>query len=186
MAGKTQKATVNDETLFDSGETGEGGTDGRVSLGEMSDGQAVAGAFGVRECKVLQKKNGEDYVKMTLADASSSVTALSWDRAAEFAAAAKPGSVVFVEGKFSVHPQFGRQIKPIGDDPQHPVAARPLHSPVALMWLDRHADQPHGMIRSRAVFRLPAQVDDLVADDACVTIGLCQLVDVPDCGQSPV
>jgi 3'-5' exoribonuclease len=111
MAGKTQKATVNDETLFDNGETDEGGTDGRVSLGEMSDGQAVAGAFGVRECKVLQKKNGEDYVKMTLADASSSVTALSWDRAAEFAAAAKPGSVVFVEGKFSVHPQFGRQIK---------------------------------------------------------------------------
>ncbi|MFM8527958.1 MAG: 3'-5' exoribonuclease YhaM family protein [bacterium] len=111
MAGKTQKATVNDETLFDNGETGEGGTDGRISLGEMSDGQAVAGAFGVRECQVLQKKTGEDYVKMTLADASSSVTALSWDRAAEFAAAAKPGSVVFVEGKFSVHPQFGRQIK---------------------------------------------------------------------------
>lgn len=111
MAGKTQKAAVNDETLFDNGEAHEGGTEGRIPLGEMSDGQAVAGAFGVRECKVLQKKNGEDYVKMTLADASSSVTALSWDRAAEYAAAAKPGSVVFVEGKFSVHPQFGRQIK---------------------------------------------------------------------------
>jgi 3'-5' exoribonuclease len=111
MAGKTQKAAVNDETLFDNGEAREGGTEGRIPLAEMSDGQAVAGAFGVRECKVLQKKNGEDYVKMTLADASSSVTALSWDRAAEYAAAAKPGSVVFVEGKFSVHPQFGRQIK---------------------------------------------------------------------------
>lgn len=114
MAGKTQKATVSDETLFDSDETAaatDGSAEGRVSLGEMSDGQAVAGAFGVRECKVLKKKNGEDYVKMTLADASSSVTALSWDRAAEFSAAAKPGSVVFVEGKFSVHPQFGRQIK---------------------------------------------------------------------------
>jgi hypothetical protein len=42
----------------------------------------------------------------------------------------------------------------------------------SLVRLDRHADEPHGMIRSRAVFRLPAQVDDLVADDACVTIGV--------------
>lgn len=114
MAGETQKVEMNEDTLFSSdGKQDAAGKESadRTALGDMSDGQTVAGAFGVRECKVLKKKNGEDYVKMTLADASSSVTALSWDRAAEFSSAAKPGSVVYVEGKFSVHPQFGRQIK---------------------------------------------------------------------------
>jgi 3'-5' exoribonuclease len=65
----------------------------------------------VRERQLRQKKNGEDFLKLQLGDRSGAVAAIAWDRISELFEACSPGAIVMVTGKFSVHPQFGRQIK---------------------------------------------------------------------------
>jgi 3'-5' exoribonuclease len=96
------------EALFDNGpET----TTPPRTLRELADGERVAGPFVVRVRELRQKKNGEDFLKLTLADATGSVPALAWDGVEGCFDAAAPGSIVFVTGRFSVHAQFGNQIK---------------------------------------------------------------------------
>ena len=96
------------EALFDNGAEAAGP---QRTLREMSDGERVAGPFVVRERELRQKRNGEDFLKLTLADATGSVPAIAWDGVAECFDAAGPGSIVFVTGRFSVHAQYGNQIK---------------------------------------------------------------------------
>ena len=81
-----------------------------------------------------------------------------------------------------LHDEFGREVEPIRNQSEHPVAVRPQRSSGALMRLHRDTDQPHGMIRSRAMLRLPAQIDDLVADHVGGSVGVRQVVDVRDSG----
>jgi 3'-5' exoribonuclease len=102
------------ETLF-GGENGNGGgtnaPDQPVLLRELSDGDEVAGAFVVRERERRQKRNGEDYLRVVLADKTGTVPAVAWEAVAECFEVCSPGSIVLVSGSFSIHPQFGRQIK---------------------------------------------------------------------------
>jgi 3'-5' exoribonuclease len=94
------------EALFDNGAEPQ-----QRTLREMADGERVAGPFVVRERELRQKKNGEDFLKLTIADATGSVPALAWDGVSECFEAAAPGSIVFVTGRFNIHAQFGNQIK---------------------------------------------------------------------------
>lgn len=96
------------ETLF---ENGSGASTGQPELRELSDGDQISGAFVVRERERRQKRNGEDYLRVVLADRSGTVPAVAWDGVAECFEVCSPGSVVLVTGSFAVHPQFGRQIK---------------------------------------------------------------------------
>jgi 3'-5' exoribonuclease len=104
------------ETLFDSGSGNKGGgtpaagADTRL-LRELSDGDEVRGAFVVRERDRRQKRNGEHFLRVVLADKTGTVPAIAWDGVAELFEACAPGSIVLVRGSFSIHPQFGRQIK---------------------------------------------------------------------------
>jgi 3'-5' exoribonuclease len=101
------------ETLFEN-ENGNGAPHkpGRcVSLRELSDGDEVAGAFVVRERERRQKRNGEHYLRVVLADKTGTVPAVAWEGVAECFEVCAPGSIVLVTGSFSIHPQFGRQIK---------------------------------------------------------------------------
>jgi 3'-5' exoribonuclease len=97
------------ETLFENG-NGASAAGQRV-LREFADGDQVAAAFVVRERERRQKKNGDDFLRLVLADRTGSVPAIAWDRVAEGFDVCSPGSIVIVGGRFSVHPQFGRQIK---------------------------------------------------------------------------
>jgi 3'-5' exoribonuclease len=83
---------------------------GRQSLRDLSDGQQVASVFCVRERELRQKKNGEDFLKLILSDSSGTAEAVAWEEVGDCFAAAEPGSVVHVSGRFSVSPKFGRQI----------------------------------------------------------------------------
>jgi 3'-5' exoribonuclease len=97
------------ETLF---QNGNGSPPTRPqTLRELADGQEVSLAFVVRERELRQKKNGEDWLRLTLGDRTGTVTAIAWDRVAECFEACAPGEIVIVEGRFSIHPPFGRQIK---------------------------------------------------------------------------
>lgn len=100
------------ETLFESGNgnlTPEAPRTGL--LRELSDGDQVRGAFVVRERERRQKRNGEHFLRVVLADKTGTVPAIAWDGVAECFEACAPGSIVLVRGSFSIHPQFGRQIK---------------------------------------------------------------------------
>jgi 3'-5' exoribonuclease len=96
------------ETLF---ENGNGAAPAQRELRELSDGDAVSGAFVVRERERRQKRNGEDYLRVVLADKTGTVPAVAWEGVAECFEICTPGSIVMVSGAFSLHPQFGRQIK---------------------------------------------------------------------------
>ena len=66
--------------------------------------------FCVRERELRQKKNGEDFLKLILSDRTGTAEAVAWEEVGDCFAAAEPGSVVHVSGRFSVSPKFGRQI----------------------------------------------------------------------------
>jgi len=81
------------------------------ALRDLVDGQLVEGAFAVRERELRQKKNGENWLRLVLADRSGSLPAVAWDGVDDCFRAAEPGGVVIARGRFSVHAQFGRQIR---------------------------------------------------------------------------
>src|SRR5919106_3596717 len=83
---------------------------GRQRLRDLSDGQEVTGAFCVRERELRQKRNGEDFLRLILADSTGTVEAVAWEEATERFEVAEPGSVVFVGGRYSVHSQYGPKI----------------------------------------------------------------------------
>src|SRR5947208_7998511 len=82
-----------------------------ATLRELSDGDQVTGAFVVRERERRQKRNGEDFLRVVLADKTGTVPAIAWDGVGECFEVCAPGSIVMVRGSFALHPQFGRQIK---------------------------------------------------------------------------
>jgi 3'-5' exoribonuclease len=100
------------ETLFENG-NGSGATAPRqpALLRELSDGDEVSGAFVVRERERRQKRNGEDFLRVVLADKTGTVPAIAWDGVAECFEICAPGSIVIASGSFAIHPQFGKQIK---------------------------------------------------------------------------
>jgi 3'-5' exoribonuclease len=79
-----------------------------ATLRELSDGDEVTGAFVVRERERRQKRNGEDYLRVVLADKTGTVPAVAWDGVAECFEICAPGAIVLVSGNFSIHAQFGR------------------------------------------------------------------------------
>jgi 3'-5' exoribonuclease len=100
------------ETLFDNGK-GDGAAEAGETrqLRELSDGDQVTGAFVVRERERRQKRNGEDFLRVVLADKTGTVPAIAWDGVAECFEVCAPGSIVLVRGSFAIHAQFGKQIK---------------------------------------------------------------------------
>ncbi len=100
------------ESLFENGSGATPPEPGPTRLlREMSDGDQITGAFVVRERERRQKRNGEDFLRVVLADKTGTVPAIAWDGVAECFETCAPGSIVIVRGSFAVHPQFGKQIK---------------------------------------------------------------------------
>jgi 3'-5' exoribonuclease len=83
----------------------------RVSLREMQDGQRVEGVYAVRGRELRRKRNGEPWLRLTLADAGGSAEAVCWEGAEELYPQAAPGSAVFVSGVFEVSERWGSKIK---------------------------------------------------------------------------
>jgi 3'-5' exoribonuclease len=82
----------------------------RIFVRELTEGQDVAAAFAVRERERRTRRNGDDWIKLIVADRSGSVEAVAWEDVAECFDCAAPGTVVFIEGRFTVHPQYGSKI----------------------------------------------------------------------------
>ena len=82
----------------------------RTFIRELADGEPVAAAFCVRERERRTRRNGEDFIRLVVADRTGSAEAVAWEDVDELFERCAPGAVVFIDGRFSVHPQYGAKI----------------------------------------------------------------------------
>jgi len=84
---------------------------------DFSDGIEIAQALLVRELELRSRRDGGEYLKLTLGDRTGSVPAVIWDGVVQARSACVRGEVVFVTGRYSVHPRFGRQLQVVSVRP---------------------------------------------------------------------
>ncbi len=77
---------------------------------EFADGCQVAQALLVRDVEVRRRRDGGEFLRLSLGDRTGSVPAVVWDGVAEAREVCQLGAVVHVRGTFSVHVRFGPQL----------------------------------------------------------------------------
>jgi 3'-5' exoribonuclease len=82
----------------------------RIFLRDLQDGQAVDAVFLVRDRKLSQKRNGEDFLRLTLSDNTGSRPAVCWDNARDAHDLAEPGNAVRVTAQYTVSDRYGPQL----------------------------------------------------------------------------
>ena len=82
----------------------------KVFVRDLEDGHAFDSVFLVRERALRQKKNGEDFLRLVLADCTGTVPAVCWDDARQAHDVAEPGAVVRARGRFGVSERYGGQL----------------------------------------------------------------------------
>src|SRR4051794_16921676 len=101
---------------------------------DLTDGQQVDSPFVVRDRSRRQKRNGESFLKLQLADCTGTVEGVVWDGVEDVAAVAVPGSIVVVTGRYSVDQRYGscitvraaREATPGSFDPADLTDAPPI------------------------------------------------------------
>jgi 3'-5' exoribonuclease len=79
----------------------------KVFIRDLADGELVETYMLVREMSTRQKRNGDSFLKLTLADVTGSLDGVCWDCVDEIGAVTRPGSVVYLRGKYSVDQRYG-------------------------------------------------------------------------------
>ena len=77
---------------------------------EWEDGCEVDGALLVREVEARAKRDGAEYLRLQLGDKTGVVVAMVWDVEELHRELCRSGSVVWVRGRYRVHPRYGPQI----------------------------------------------------------------------------
>jgi 3'-5' exoribonuclease len=77
---------------------------------ELTDGCDIDQVLLVRGVEVGQKRDGREFLKLTLGDRSGIVNAMIWDGVGELQAHVRCGVPVRVIGRFDDHPRYGAQI----------------------------------------------------------------------------
>ena len=96
--------------LAEANGNGAGPSAGRGFVRDFTEGDSVAAVFAVRERSRLSRRNGDDFLKLMVADRTGSVEAVAWEDVDALFELTAPGSIVRIEGPFSVHPQYGAKI----------------------------------------------------------------------------
>jgi 3'-5' exoribonuclease len=81
-----------------------------VLIREWTDGCDVDQALLVQEVEVRSKRDGTDFLRLTLGDRSGRVVAMVWDDVASVGELARAGEPVRVAGRFAVHSRYGPQL----------------------------------------------------------------------------
>jgi 3'-5' exoribonuclease len=81
-----------------------------VMVRDFSDGIDVDQVLLVRAAEARAKRDGGEYLRLTLADRTGSVVAMVWDDVERMRALCPAGQPVHVRGRFRVHARFGAQI----------------------------------------------------------------------------
>ena len=77
---------------------------------ELQDGSDIDQVLLVREVEARQKRDGSEFLKLTLADRSGSVPAMVWDGVAQFRDLCVAGTPVRVIGRYAVSQRYGAQV----------------------------------------------------------------------------
>jgi 3'-5' exoribonuclease len=107
------QASLSEQPLLSEGVTNGAGLAGdgeRPWVRDLVDGQVVDAVFGVRERELRQRRNGGQWLKLSVCDRSGIVEAAVWEGVEESFEIAAPGSAVHLSGRFGVHPQYGPKI----------------------------------------------------------------------------
>jgi 3'-5' exoribonuclease len=81
-----------------------------VLVKELTDGAEVDQVLLVREVELRRRRDGTEYLRLSLADRSGVVGAVVWDGVADCSQHARAGAPARVLGHFAQHPRFGAQI----------------------------------------------------------------------------
>jgi 3'-5' exoribonuclease len=77
---------------------------------EAVDGTEIDRVLLVREVERRVRRDGGDFLRLTLGDRSGQVTAMVWEDVVDAARLVRAGSPVHVVGRFAAHPRYGAQI----------------------------------------------------------------------------
>lgn len=99
---------------------GNGNGASRRFIRDLADGQEVSAVFVVRARERRQKKDGTDWLQLTLADRTGRISAKLWEGVDDVFEVCGTGAIVLVEGRYSIHERFGasvtiRRLRPAAD-----------------------------------------------------------------------
>jgi 3'-5' exoribonuclease len=77
---------------------------------EFIDGCDVAQPLVVRQVELRRRRDGAEYLKLSLGDRTGSVVAMVWDEVPSARELCRLGEIVHVSGRYSVHPRYGPQL----------------------------------------------------------------------------
>ncbi len=81
-----------------------------MNVREFFEGCEVAQVLLVREAEHRPRRDGGEFLRLTLSDRTGSIPAVIWEGVPEARQLCVPGEVVFVTGRFNVHARFGPQL----------------------------------------------------------------------------
>jgi 3'-5' exoribonuclease len=81
-----------------------------VFVRDLTDGAEVDQVLLVRAAEVRGKRDGGEFLRLSLGDRTGRVTAMVWDGVAGLKALCRAGCAVHVIGRHEVHPRWGAQI----------------------------------------------------------------------------
>ncbi|MFZ0041068.1 MAG: HD domain-containing protein [Solirubrobacteraceae bacterium] len=81
-----------------------------MQVRELCDGCQVSTALVVRDAELRQRRDGTEYLKLTLGDSSGRVPAVVLDAVAEAREHSQVGDVVYVVGTYSLHARLGPRV----------------------------------------------------------------------------
>jgi 3'-5' exoribonuclease len=81
-----------------------------VLVRDLTDGQDLDQVLLVREVDVRTKRDGAEFLRITFADRSGSLTAMVWDGVEQVRSVCRAGAAIRVIGRHDVHPKYGAQV----------------------------------------------------------------------------
>jgi len=81
-----------------------------MQVRELREGSRVAGVLLLRSLDVRRRREGEEYLKLTLSNRTGVLPAVVLDNVADARAVCRTGEAMHVAGTFSVHPSHGGRL----------------------------------------------------------------------------
>ncbi len=85
-----------------------------VLVRDFQDGFEVDQVLLVRAAEARAKRDGGEFLRLTLADRTGSVVAMVWDDVERMRVLCPAGAPIHVRGRYRVHPRYGPQIDLLG------------------------------------------------------------------------